>query len=77
MAFMIVCCTEIKFPEQSNEMMNPKHIFGQDDDGWGQPDTLKVFNEHIILCFGVNPLELLMPTETNGLGHVCCICANY
>ena len=58
-------------------MTDPKHIFGQDDGGWGQPDTFKVFNEHIILCFGVNPLELLMTTKMNVVGHVCCICANY
>ena len=58
-------------------MTNPKHIFGQDDGGWGQPDTYKVFKEHIILRIGVNPLELLMTTKMNGMGHACSICANY
>ena len=58
-------------------MTDPKHIFGQDDGGWGQPNTCKVFNEHIILCFGVNPLELLMTTKTNGAGHACHIYINH
>ena len=70
MALMTVSCMEAIIPQLSNDMTDPKHIFGQDDGGWGQSDTFKVFNEHVILCFGVNPLELLMTTKTSGLGHV-------
>ena len=58
-------------------MTDPKHIFGQDDGGWGQLNTCKVFNEHIILCFGVNPFELLMTTKMNGAGHACCVYINH
>ena len=58
-------------------MIDPKHIFGQDDGGWEQPNTCKVFNEHFILCFGVNPFELLMTTKMNGAGHACCIYINH
>ena len=58
-------------------MTDPKHIFGQDDGGWGQLNTCKVFSEHIILCFGVNPFELLMTTKMNGAGHACCIYINH
>ena len=58
-------------------MTDPKHIFGQDNGGWGQPNTCKVFNEHIILCFGVNPFELLMTTKMNGAGHACCVYINH
>ena len=52
-------------------MTDPKHIFGQDDGGWGQPNTCKVFNEHIILCFGVNPYELLMNKCINKTYYRC------
>ena len=48
-----------------------------DDGWWEQPDTFKLFNEHIILCFEVNPLELLMTTETNEVGPACSIYINH